>query len=266
MDQTEQDGARNDELIRQLTGLSNRITQMIHVQKFATLGPERIIDFPYDDEIIRIHVPYGLDDQIQRKIVQTSTFYEEQILTKFVKLDLLDKGATVFDVGANIGNHTLYFAKVMAAAHVTSFEPQKVSHAILLKNIEINALETVVTPVRTLVGTEDGKGALETHYGSRNLGATMFSENPQGAFDLVSLDSYAAQNAIAQIDFIKIDVEGMQDEVLAGATQVIGDMKPVLWVELREFKNEFANTNATLEKLGYRSRKIGTHEYIFHQR
>lgn len=254
-----------EDVYRQIQGLSGLINQLIHVEKYNALGPDHIIQIPYDDEIIKVYLPFGLTDHIQRKIVSSDALYEDLIIKKFVELDLVGPQAMILDVGANIGNHSLFFAKILKAARVIAFEPQNIASGILRRNIEINGLEDTVTHVQSLVGAEAGRGALDNHFGSRNLGATMFRTDADGAIPMTSIDAYAQAEGLDQIDFIKIDVEGMHDEVLAGAAQVIGDMKPVLWVELREFKNEYADTNAHLKTLGYSVKKIGTHEYIFFQ-
>lgn len=254
-------GAR--ELEGKLNAIYGALNNLYLLQNFALLGEEKVFEFVYEDQLIRINVPFALTDFIQRNILKGGTFYEEQLLKKLRQLSLFDEAGIYLDIGANIGNHSVFFSKVMGAKHVTSFEPQHISYGILERNVALNALEGAVTTVQSLVGSKDGGGRLSTHFGTRNLGATAFQEEDGGAFPMTSVDAYCATQNISDIDFIKIDVEGMQMPLFEGAKGVLGDMSPVIWVELRDFKGEYEETSALLAKYGYKSVKLGAHDHVF---
>lgn len=247
----------------QLKPIINALNRVAAVQEFALLGEDRDLEFVYDDKLIKLHIPFALHEFIQRKILQTNTFYEDDLLKKLRKMQTFDESGSYFDVGANIGNHTVYFSKIMGSKHVTSFEPQDVAHGILSRNIRINDLNDDVTVMKSLVGSQDGSGELKHHFGTRNLGATSFQEAEEGAVPMTSLDAYCAKHSINDLEFIKIDVEGMQVPVFEGAKTILGDLKPTIWVELRDFKGEFEETEEILSQYGYTSKQLGKHDHVF---
>lgn len=246
-----------------LKPIINALNRVALVQEFTLLGSDKDLEFVYDDHLIKLHIPYALHEFIQRKILQSNTFYEDDLLKKLRKMELFDEAGRYFDVGANIGNHTVYFSKIMGSKHVTAFEPQDVAHGILSRNIKINDLKKRVDVVKSLVGSADGSGELEHHFGTRNLGATSFREAEDGGVPMTSLDAYCAKNSINDLEFIKIDVEGMQVPVFEGAKTILGDLKPTMWVELRDFKGEFEETEEILAPYGYKSKQLGKHDHIF---
>lgn len=245
-----------------LDALTDRLNQLIQLQHLALLGPDRVIEFVYDDNVIALHIPFAPHDHIQRVIFNRRSFYEERLLRRFRDMAILPEEAVVFDIGANIGNHAVYFAQIMRATHVTCFEPQNVAFKILRKNIALNSLGERTTLVQTLLGERTGRGGILRHTG-RNIGATAFAVNDGGAFSVVSLDDYCSTNNTNKVDFIKVDVEGMQLAVLGGARRVLGDFKPLLWVELLAANDEFEATNSFLSAFGYKATALDANNYIF---
>lgn len=81
---------------------------------------------------IEFYVPYYPTDFIQRILVETGSFYEQYYILE--PLDkYLNKESIVFDAGANIGNHTLYWAKKTRVKKVYAFEPVEDTFEILKK-------------------------------------------------------------------------------------------------------------------------------------
>ena len=136
----------------------------------------------------------------------------------------------VLDIGANIGTHTVAFAQMVEPAGVVyAFEPQRVLYQMLCGNVALNAL-TNVHAWQAAVGRRAGSVSVPVlDYGaSGNFGAV--SLRAQAAGESVSL------LAIDQLDFtachlIKIDVEGMEADVLAGAEQTLRRHRPMLYLE-----------------------------------
>jgi len=146
-------------------------------------------------------------------------------------LQILKPGAMVLDVGAHIGTHTLAFAKAVGPkGHVIAFEPQRWPYAYLSANVVLNSLANVTT-MRAAVGDEAG-----------TIHVPILDPNtPQnyGALDLNPLDKHGDDVDIITIDglelpgcnLIKIDVEGMEFNVLDGAADTVERYHPVLFVE-----------------------------------
>lgn len=159
-------------------------------------------------------------------------------------------GMVVLDVGANIGAHTLYFAKAVGnTGGVYAFEPQRPVHQMLCGNVALNALGNVIAQQAAL-GREKGTilvpmtdYAKEGNFGGLALGEWKRGEPvPVLTLDLLEL---------RQCHVIKIDVEGMEREVLAGAVRTLARHQPLLYVE-----NDRAQHSAALITdlfaLGYR--------------
>jgi FkbM family methyltransferase len=138
-------------------------------------------------------------------------------------------GATVVDVGANIGTHTLTLANCIgrSGGGVHSFDPSE-AFDILTENIHLNHFQDRVTSNRCAVGEKDGTLQLAKvvagceGYISRGT-PSLKSFTTAGYFEvpMVTLDSYAASHNLHQIDFLKVDIEGGEPFVLAGAQDLL---------------------------------------------
>jgi FkbM family methyltransferase len=163
----------------------------------------------------------------------------------------LPPGGVVFDVGANIGTHAVAFARhVGPSGMVFSFEPQRVVHGILQTNATLNGL-TAIHAVHAAVGKEPGQLLVPDFvYGNEgNYGAIAMEPAERGwPVRVVTLDEYLW---VPRCDLVKIDVEGMEPDVLDGGRAFLERFRPVLFVE-----NDRARTSeAVLSRLlaaGYR--------------
>jgi FkbM family methyltransferase len=143
---------------------------------------------------------------------------------------LLRPGMTVVDAGANIGAHTLYFARAVGqTGRVLAFEPQRVLYQMLCGNIALNGLRNVRAENAAL-GAEAGTllvPQLDYTKGG-NFGGVPLGEWKHGEeIPVRTLDSYV----LSSCHLIKIDVEGMERVVLEGAADVLKTHKPFLYVE-----------------------------------
>ncbi len=242
--------------------VGDRLDELIFLQKIALLGPERVFKFLHNDELIQIAVPFAERDFIQRNIVKSGGFYEIRQLEMLRASNIVSPNSTIYDVGANVGNHSLYFAKTFRPAKLVSIEPQKQALNLLLQNFLLNGLDTQ-NVVNCMLGSSEGTGDLKAYFPT-NLGATAFKESAGGTVPMRTLDAVLAAETGGQVDFVKIDVEGMHVEVLSGAKQMLTEARPSLWIELREFKDEYSSAFEILSGYGYRQvLKLGAHDFVF---
>ena len=173
---------------------------------------------------------------------------------------LVCPGDTVFEVGAHIGYITLYFAQLVGSrGRVHAFEPGDNNLPYTRQNL---AQRPQITLIEKSVGDHEGRVTfyLEDLTGQNNslvqdylgLKATEGQAIKAGVrpvtVDLVTLDGYAENTGIKP-DFIKIDVEGAEYGVLAGATKLLEATRPRIMVETA---NEAADrVMALLGPLGY---------------
>lgn len=202
---------------------------------------EDSINFIYNGKRIKFYLPY-LNDWIQKVIYETNNFYEI-VMLEDVK-NRIRKGSVIIDIGANIGNHTIFFSKICDAKKVYAFEPQKNIFEILKKNVEINEVDNIVELYNMGVGKEHIFANVMV-LDRNNYGMSRLNKTEKGNIEIDSLD-YLLMNKVAEVDAIKIDVEGMELEVLEGAKNIINKFKPLIYIEAgtdEEFKSvsEFLN-------------------------
>jgi FkbM family methyltransferase len=161
-------------------------------------------------------------------------------------------GDVVVDVGANIGCHTVPLAQMVGeSGRVYAFEPQRWPFMLLCANAMNNGLLNV-HPYQCGVGAECGTIDVPempldvpVNSGAVNLRAEHESETHR--VPLVTLDSLDLRPR-----FIKIDVEGMEPDVLRGAESTIRKCRPILYVENDRDETRDA-LFAVLREYGYRA-------------
>lgn len=187
------------------------------------------------------------DKFIGRSLTEYGEWAEDelQLLKPF-----LAPGDTVVDIGANIGTHTLGFAEfVGASGRVIAFEPQRLIYQCLCANLALNNLAHVWA---LQVGVSDRQATMsvpQVDYNfDGNFGGIALCESGNGEqVPIVCLDDYN----LTVCRLIKIDVEGMEYQVLKGAHKTISALKPVLYVENN--KSDRSDELITfIEQLGYK--------------
>ncbi|HEY1828387.1 MAG TPA: FkbM family methyltransferase [Acidimicrobiales bacterium] len=161
-----------------------------------------------------------------------------------VIVDLVPKGATAVDVGAHRGLWTYWIGR--RAGQVHSFEPNPNLYAFLSRT-RLRSVHTYQVALSDVEGTAElsvptggraGRGSIEATNGDHI--ATVATRR---------LDSYA----LADVGFMKIDVEGHEEAVIRGATETLERCHPVLVIEIEDRHNPGATARipATLAGLGY---------------
>ncbi len=169
--------------------------------------------------------------------------------------------ATIVDIGANIGNHSIQFSRKFKK--VFSFEPNPRVYEILVSNTKrISNIETYN------LGIGRNSAVLKLKENWMNMGGSSATMNVVSDsivdIEISTLDSMV--NLLGKVDVIKIDVEGMELDVLLGATEIISKNHPIICLEqdISEFKNEFNETASLdfLRSLGYRFYVQKTYEQL----
>jgi FkbM family methyltransferase len=148
------------------------------------------------------------------------------VARRFIK-----SASTVIDAGANFGYHTLELARIVGASgKVIAFEPQRIIFQQLCTNIFLNGVLNVWAfpwAVAQEFGTCPVPGIHQTMQG--NLGATPLGWGSE-TVQLVPLDKFIDE----QISFIKIDIQGAETACLRGASELIAQHRPILFLEIEE--------------------------------
>jgi len=164
-------------------------------------------------------------------ISQWLGFYEKKIIKKIIKH--LESKKIYYDIGAHVGYYTLLFSKF--GEKVYSFEPEKTNFEFLIKHIKLNKLNNVFAFNFAIYSHK------KTLFFEVNEDRTegKISEKGNLKIKAYSLDYLCFEKKLDLPDFIKIDVEGAEFEVLKGAKKVIKTKAPkiLLATHGEELKN-----------------------------
>lgn len=176
------------------------------------------------------------DDLISRYHVQ-GQFYEIEEL-EYLRM-LIPPRSHILDIGANIGNHSVYFSTHCRAERVIPFEASPRAIALLRMNCKANRAKTFDLDQLGLA-VSDGPGTVTfEHVQKDNLGSQSFTDiAPVQAADsaqtntirTIAIDSLN----LDKLDFVKIDVEGMEMRVLDGMSDTVRRLRPGLFCEIQE--------------------------------
>jgi FkbM family methyltransferase len=155
-------------------------------------------------------------------------FYESKDL--LLLKDLVRPGSVILDVGSFIGNHAIFFEKFMFPNEVILIEPNPGVLNHLQVNVRLNGLRHVNESFLGIaLGDEVGIGAMFVP--DHNPSASYFMPNEKGVIRLLPGDVMFGNKVI---DFIKIDAENMEMQVLRGLDRVIARCSPDLYVEVSD--------------------------------
>jgi len=182
-----------------------------------------ICDFDYEGKSFSFFVS-NKNDSVQGHHY-AGRFYETEDL-QFIRQHV-SPGAKILDIGANVGNHTVYFANVLNASRVYPFEPNPVARQILNYNVALNRSANVEMKYSHFgLGSAPMSGMIETRF-ENNLGLGVFRESADGECTIIAGDSI-----ISDCDFIKIDVEGYEMHALRGLEKCIAASSPKIFIEV----------------------------------
>lgn len=196
---------------------------------------------------------FDQNDHIFQQFIKTGEFYEQELLTAL--RGFLREGDLVVDVGANIGTHSVFFAGVCGCS-VLAFEPNPAAVKLLRRNIAANFLGKRVKVHKMALGAQTASGHVVAAR-DQNLGTARveISGLDNTAVKIARLDDVAGRR---KVRLIKVDTEGMDASVIAGAEAILARDKPVISVEAGE-RVEFFRIHEILRRHGYRT--IGSFNY-----
>ncbi|GGC31822.1 hypothetical protein GCM10011504_07570 [Siccirubricoccus deserti] len=181
-------------------------------------------------------------DHIQAAVLATGGFYEAGMLEDLRRR--LPPGGLFVDVGANIGNHSLFAAGV-CGARVLAFEPAPELADHCAATLAANGLAASLDLRRQGAGAAPGFATLRSGPAG-NAGMTALVPAAAGAVEVVRLDDVLREAPAA----VKIDVEGMEYAVLEGARGLLQRYHPPLYVEAAT-EASLAAITALLRPFGY---------------
>ncbi|MDO9710003.1 FkbM family methyltransferase [Paracraurococcus lichenis] len=168
---------------------------------------------------------------------------------------VLPADGVALDIGANIGLSALALAPVVPRGRILAVEPSPRTHAALRETVAANGLGERVAVEAVALGA--APGVAEFHAAEHSAGAhlldpaTLGGESlPRVRVPVETVDALVARHGLARLDFMKVDVEGFETEVLDGAKATLARFRPVVFAEFNAWVlqcNRNANPRAVLE-------------------
>lgn len=179
-------------------------------------------------------------------------------------IGMTDQRGHFFDVGAHIGIWTVPIALSRPRASVHAFEASPLTFAKLKQNITENNIRNT-TLNQSAVFSKIGSVTFQIPKNASVFGRIYSPSNSRGRYDVatqvivpaVTIDQYCAERDIDTIEFLKIDVEGAEFDVLKGCLRMLGAKKiRLLWIELDainqvDFHSSIDNIANLMDSFGY---------------
>ncbi len=235
------------------------IAKLIYSCLHLFLGEEKRL-------ITRSGIHYEVD---LREGIDLSVFLFGKFQSHITKNSLLaiPKNAIICDIGANFGIISLQLAKNAPRGHVYSFEPTDYALKKLVRNLSLNpSLSSRITVINSFVSSKNNLKNLKAFSSWRvdkqpsktkqhpiHLGIIK----PSSKKSVIALDSFCQKNKIKRLDFIKIDTDGHEPEVLKGAIKTLIKYHPKVIFEVGQYLMAEKKVNQTFyldyfKKLNYR--------------
>lgn len=205
-----------------------------------------------------LEIEYCYSSVIGKQLFFQGSFEENEIIF-LSKILLEDSAPIVLDIGANIGLHSMKLARSGKNTKIYAFEPSPGTASILRKNIIKNSLANKVIVVPKAVS--DKICSITFFECEDNAYSSLKDTKRKKVVNRVkvpvtTIDEFVKENEISKISLIKIDVEGLETEVIKGAENVLNNLKPDLFVEIYGGENSNLNPEQTIESIlsyGYKA-------------
>ena len=171
---------------------------------------------------------------------------------KFIK-SKVDYNSVFFDVGANNGIYSYALSQVIDPNNLYMFEPQSDLYETLLKFFKKSNVYNIAFSNKNSLLEFKIPFINNKKYKTRGTLKVDFTEKDETGFKTLNvrsekLDDFVSKHDIAKIDFIKIDVEGFEEEVIEGAQQTLIKLSPKLMIEIEQ-RHHKKNINSIIKKI-----------------
>lgn len=173
-------------------------------------------------------------------------------------------GMVCFDIGANIGEAALHMGRrVGSEGHVYAFEPVPLVRQRLVRHVQRNGLEKIVSIEAVALSDKTGTTTIShadedaTNQGMGSLVIKEESLKYSLEVPTIRLDDFVAGANISRLDLMKVDIQGAEQMMLAGATETLNRFGPSILLEvsgpdLVAMGSSAGELLTKVEKLGYR--------------
>lgn len=157
----------------------------------------------------------------------------------YENLDLKNK--VVVQAGAHIGVDTMFFSRMVGSGRILAFEPNPANFLLLCKNIRENALMNV-TPVNVGLSNEVGTlNLVSDRYNTakgtfrpdrQELIKVQYRRRVEVGVPVTTVDKAVEEYSLERVDFVQIDTEGFEPQVIEGMSTTLENSKPLIYFEI----------------------------------
>jgi FkbM family methyltransferase len=154
---------------------------------------------------------------------------EIELIHKIIKNDWL-----IFDIGASVGYYSILFSKLANNGQIFSFEPARKNYDILRMNIKENNCQNIL-PQNLAIGDKVASANLlifEDYAYNSLINTNRQKLIGQEKVNVTTIDEFVSVNKIKKLNFIKIDAEGYEYNILKGGLDSISFFKPLILCEI----------------------------------
>lgn len=204
---------------------------LIKILKQDKLGVERIVLDKIRDQDIRLW--YFFDSDIGRSLYLTGSFENETL--SLIK-QIIRPGNVIFDIGANIGQFSVFMSKCLAGSGIVyAIEPYGKNIQLIKKNIEINKVNNI--SIHQIAIAEASGPTILRVYSDYAYNSLLLIDRKkllrEETVEAQTLDDFVEKNRITRIDLLKIDIEGFELSAFKGAVETLKKLKPAIIAEIQ---------------------------------
>jgi FkbM family methyltransferase len=203
---------------------------------------------------VRVVVPDSLDLITPYVLREQEDWFEDEL--RFLRR-ILQAGEAVIDIGANYGVYTLSMARAVGpTGSVLAFEPASATASMLEASVAANGYSHV-TVRRSAVSAVAGTGQLTV--GEHSELNALARDTPAGAVEsvpLVTLDDCLREYGWTQVDFVKIDAEGEERNILQGGERFFSQLSPLVEYEIKAGTELHLDLVEAFTQRGYSSYRL----------
>lgn len=252
-------------VVRKLRCITRKVVRVIFGSDvlFRTPVLQRLLAFHVSGEIVRdfnlpVAMTYERHSVIGNLLFYNGEFEEPEIrfVSKFLRGT---RAPVVLDIGANIGWHAIQWAADNRDVQIYAFEPSAKTAELLTRNVKLNGLEKRIRHVPCAVA--DHEGVAEFHE-CEDSGYSSMKDTKRKTIisrtsvPVITVDRFVEDEKMTHLALIKIDVEGLETEVLRGALGTLQTIAPEVVVEIYGGQASNPNPEETIrlmQSIGYKA-------------
>lgn len=173
---------------------------------------------------------------------------EIAIADQYCGREFIKNNSTIIDAGANIGVFSLFARHLSSGCEIYAFEPTTKIFNVFQKTIVENNLSNQIHLFNMALGDKDKRMTLMQSRNGLESGNMLADSNCLGGREssfvgskevsMMTLDKFVQERGVEKVDFIKIDTEGYEKQIIKGAKEVIKKFAPVIACSAYHLKND----------------------------